>query len=264
MVNQIIHGDCLDWLPTIPAESVDMCYIDPPFCTNQHLDDYDDRWSDIVTYIGWMEERVRLIHKCLKNTGSIFLHCDWRASHRLRVMLDAVFEEKNFVNEIIWCYSAPSHCTRHFPRKHDTILFYSKSGNHSFNTDKARTPHSRQNPSNGSNSMVSGKRSAKEIRLLELERLKKGKIIEDWWTDIPSGGHISKHERIGYKTQKPEKLLDRIISCSTNKGDIVLDCFVGGGTTAVVAAKLGRRFIVGDISERAIEITRQRVESVVG
>ena len=270
--NSIVCGDCINWLGDIPPESIDMCYIDPPFFANSERKiiwgngyerrAYEDRWKGgIRAYIEWMEKRVRLIHRCLKDTGSIFLHCDWHASHRLRVMLDKVFGDKNFVNEIIWCYTGPSNTTKFFPRKHDNILFYSKSDKHTFNIREARVPHKRQKPSTGKG-MASGKRSIEEIKILEIESLKIGKVVEDHWNDIPSGSHIPRKERIGYKTQKPEKLLERIIKCSTNEGDVVLDCFGGGGTTAVVAAKLNRKFITGDVSPVAVRVISDRLKKI--
>ena len=123
--NNIMVGDCLDWLKEIPSKSVDMCYIDPPFFSNRNyeiiwgngyeLRSFGDRWKGgVKTYIVWMEERVKQIHRVLKDTGSIFLHCDWRASHRLRVMLDDVFGERNFVNEIIWCYKSGGASSKYF------------------------------------------------------------------------------------------------------------------------------------------------------
>lgn len=136
--NNVVCGDCLDWLQDIPPKSIDMCYIDPPFFSNkQHeiiwgngyeLRSFDDRWKGGVSaYIEWMEERVRLIHRCLKDTGSIFLHCDWRANHRIRIMLDDVFGENNYLNEIIWHYDGMQSPSKvKLARKHDNILRYAK------------------------------------------------------------------------------------------------------------------------------------------
>ena len=150
--NSVVVGDCIEWLKHVPSKSVDMCYIDPPFFSNKTYEIlwgngyerrcFEDRFKGgIKTYIVWMEERVREIHRVLKDTGSIFLHCDWRASHRLRVMLDDVFGERNFVNEIVWCYTGPSNTKRYFPKKHDTIFWYSKSQKFIFNLDSARVPY---------------------------------------------------------------------------------------------------------------------------
>ena len=271
--NSVIAGDCLEWLKYIPSKSVDVCYLDPPFFSNRNyeviwgngyeLRAFKDRWKGgVKSYIVWMEERVKEIHRILKPTGSIFLHCDWHASHRLRVMLDDIFGENNFINEIIWCYSGPSKSPTFFPRKHDTIFFYSKKEKcHIFNLEKARIPYKRKKPSTGQG-MASGNRTKEEIRKAELYWIKKGKVVEDYWNDIPSGSHISKKERIGYKTQKPESLIKRIIQCCSNENDTILDCFAGGGTTAAVAAKLGRRFITGDVSPVAVRVISKRLNKL--
>ena len=270
--NYVICGDCLDWLEDVPPASVDICYIDPPFFSNKNYEiiwgngyerrSFEDRWKGgINAYIEWMEKRVKLIHSCLKDTGSIFLHCDWRASHRLRVMLDEVFGEKNFVNEIVWCYTGPSNSKNFFPRKHDIILFYSKK-HVNFNCESVRIPYS--NPKTftmgGSGSLARKNKPKTTYKTGLEEALARGKIVEDYWIDIPSLS-VSK-ERIGYKTQKPEALLERVIQCSTNEDDIVLDCFAGGGTTAVVAAKLNRKFIVGDVSPVAVRVISDRLNEI--
>lgn len=257
--NSVVCGDCLDWLKDIPPESVDMCYIDPPFFSNkQHeitsgsdreLRSFDDRWKGgINAYIEWMEQRIRLIHRCLKDTGSIFLHCDWRASHRLRIVLDEVFGEKRFVNEIIWFYKSGGSTQVRFSRKHDTIFFYSKGQKHKFIPSKEKS-YNRQYKKY---SFAGVDEYKDDIGWHTLVNMK------DVW-DIDMVGRTSK-ERVGYPTQKPEKLLERIIQCSTDKGDMVLDCFVGGGTTASVATNLNRRFIVGDISSVAVRVTCDRLK----
>ena len=143
--NSVVVGDCLEWLKFIPSNSIDMCYIDPPFFSNKNyeiiwgngyeLRSFGDRWKGgIKSYIVWMEERVKEIHRVLKDTGSIFLHCDWRASHRLRVILDDIFGEKNFLNEIIWTYNRWTTKSKTFQKIHDNIFWYSKSRNYKFNT----------------------------------------------------------------------------------------------------------------------------------
>ena len=244
--NYIVVGDCLEWLDFIPANSVDLCYIDPPFFSNNNyellwgngyeLRSFKDRWKGTIkSYITWMEERVRKIHRTLKDTGSILLHCDWHASHRLRVILDDVFGEKNFVNEIVWCYLGGGASKRWFSRKHDTIFLYSKNNHYKFNTLKE----------------LRSKKSLKRLENPNGARIDKNKTI-NWdkrnivshWSDIQILNPMSK-ERIGYRTQKPEALLERIIKSCSNKGDLVLDCFGGGGTTASVAYQLNRQFITG-------------------
>lgn len=264
--NNVICGDCKDWLHYIPDNKIDLIYIDPPFFSNRNyeiiwgngfeLRSYGDRWKGgIEHYISWMRERLVIAHKKLSPTGSFFLHCDWHANHHLRVLLDDIFGEKNFRNEIIWCYTGPAKGSSYFPRKHDTILFFSKTKENYFSG--LRTKHKRQTLSAGKTGMANKNKNKKDIKTAEVLSLKQGKLIESYWTDIPSGSHISKNERIGYKTQKPEKLIKRIIECCTKEDDIVLDFFGGGGTTAKSAYDLGRRFIIGDISPVAVRVIKE-------
>ena len=278
--NSIFCGDCIEWLKEVPDNSIDLCYIDPPFYSNEDREtvwgngyekrSFKDRWKGgMPVFIEWMRERVRLIHRKLKDTGSIFLHCDHHASHHLRVMLEELFGADNFVNEIIWCYTGPTPRANYFSRKHDTIFWYAKKkGEHQFNIEEALVPHKRKKPSAGRTSMSAGRRTFEEVKEQERKRLEKGKKVEDWWhedwwhedwcedwwDDISSGSHISIYERLDYPTQKPEALLDRIIRCTTHAGAVVLDCFGGGGTTAAVATKLGRQFITGDVSPVAMKM----------
>ncbi len=258
--NQIVWGDCLDWLDFVEKGTVDVCYIDPPFFSNKkyeiiwgngyELRSFGDRWKGgIEVYIKWMQERVIKIHEALKPTGSIFLHCDWRASHRLRFMLDEVFGKENFVNEIIWSYKTGGVSKNWFGRKHDNIYFYSKNGTPTFNLQKEKSylPH---------------KYGFKNIKI------KKDNIgyyrdvyMRDVF-DIPAL-RGNQPETIEYNTQKPEKLLERIIKASTNEGDLVLDCFGGGGTTAAVASKLNREFIIGDVSPVACRVIAYRLNQRV-
>ena len=255
--NSIVVGDCLEWLKFIPNNSIDLCAIDPPFFSNKTYEIiwgngyerrcFEDRFKGgVKTYIAWMEERVREIHRVLKPTGSIFLHCDWRASHRLRVMLDDVFGEKDFVNEIIWCYAGGGISKKRLPKKHDTILWYSKTKNYFY-----EAPMRKYSPT-GSGRHSDGSKYDKE---------KDRTPYNDWWNDLSPVNTMSK-ERIGYRTQKSEELYKRIIECSTKKGNLVLDCFAGGGTTAAVAAKLGRSFIAGDVSPVATRVIAQRLNNL--
>ena len=256
-INSVVCGDCLEWLQDIPPESIDLCYIDPPFFSNKsreiiwgngyELRSFDDRWKGgINAYIEWMEERVKMIHRCLKDTGSIFLHCDWHASHRLRVMLDEVFGADNFINEIIWLYRTGGGTKRRFGRKHDNIFWFSKdSKKYFYKCIKERIYYEKPffNPKQDKDG-----------------RYYADVLPDDTW-DIKAVLNVSS-ERIGYRTQKPEKLLERVIQCSTKEGDVVLDCFGGGGTTAAVAAKLDRRFIVGDVSPVAVRVTSKRLRDL--
>jgi len=257
-MNKIYLGDNIEWLNEIQDESIDMCYIDPPFFTQRQLIDnktkisFNDKFESSKVYIEWMRPRIELIYKKLKKTGSIFLHCDWHASHRLRCLLDDVFGEKNIINEIIWFYSGAAPQKKSFAKKHDTIFFYAKNiNNYIFNSDSIRIPYEGTGGYQNSNGIVNNGKLYKANPL--------GKIPEDVWK-IPIIHPNDIKERVGYPTQKPEKLLERIIQCSTKEGDIVLDCFGGSGTTAFVAKKLNRNFITGDISQQAVDIITKRLK----
>ena len=219
--------------------------------------------TGMLAYLVYMAERIAALHRVLKDTGSIYLHCDPTASHYLKTIMDCVFGANNFRNEIVWCYTSPANVTKHFPRKSDSILFYTRSDAYVFNPQ--RIQHKRQHLSAGATGMASRNKDFKTVRELEARALERGKLIENWWTDIPSGSHISKNERLGYPTQKPIALLKRIIQASSNENDIVLDPFCGCGTTAEAAYQLGRRLIGIDISPYAItRICRDRLKHADG
>lgn len=283
----------------LDSESIDLCYIDPPFFSGKDynfvFDDkseikaFGDKWiGGINHYISWMTERVKEIHRVLKPTGSIFLHCDWHASHRLRVMLDNIFGESNFVNEIIWRrqFSASSKTvSTSLGNNHDTIFWFSKTKNNKKN--KLFLPYSEERIKKDfiykdkkgvyktaqlkTCSEKKLKQLKNENRLVKTKNEKyrykiylndsKGVALDNLWMDINFVTSKSK-ERLGYKTQKPEALLKRIIECSTNKDDVVLDAFGGSGTTSAVAAKLGRRFITGDVSPVAFKTITKRLNDI--
>ena len=271
--NLIYCGDNLEILAKFPENSIDLIYADPPFFSNKtyeiiwgngaELKVYEDRWKGgINVYIERMKERLWQCWRVLKDTGLMYLHCDWHANHRLRVAMDEIFEERNFRNEIIWCYTGPSGATRDFPRKHDTILRYSKSDNYFSNLDAVRIPYKELHSDKGKTARIWGKKGILQNEAVRQDYLKKGKIPEDYWLDIPSGGHISPQERTGYTTQKPRALLERIIKASSKEGDIVLDPFCGCGTTLVVAHKLGRKWIGIDVSPLACDVMKRELTKV--
>ncbi len=263
--NNLVFGDCKDWLHHIPDNSVDLIYIDPPFFSNKNYEvvwgngfekrSFEDRFKGINHYSAWIKERLFIAKEKLKNSGSIFLHCDYRANYKLREILNEVFGEKGFINEIIWCYHGPgSPKMKQFNRKHDTIFWYYKKSKWVFNREDIRVPYKDPKQTLRKSMSSTGKFTALEAE----KQRKKGKVPEDWW--VMRIVARSKKENIGYKTQKPEMLIKRIIKCSTNKNDIVLDFFAGGGTTAKVAHDLGRRFIVGDVSPVAYRVIIDRLK----
>lgn len=206
----------------------------------------ESHWKPLANYLYYMMERLEACKRVLKPTGSIYLHCDWRASSYLRMVMDEVFGYENFRNEIIWCYSGGGVPKKDYPRKHDIILRYSKAKNFVFNVKyKAYSE--------------STKKGGKHFDGSPLR--KEGTPITDWWTDIfPASGWAK--ENTGYPTQKPEALLERIIKASSNNGDTVLDPFCGCGTTIVAAHKLGRKWIGIDSKEEAFKVIKKRVSKM--
>ncbi|MDQ3525137.1 MAG: hypothetical protein M3451_08810 [Chloroflexota bacterium] len=250
--------DNLSRLRELPSESVDLIYLDPPFFSNRvyeviwgdeaEVRSFEDRWEGgIQHYVEWLHERVIEMHRVLNPTGVLFLHCDWHAGHYLKVMLDGVFGYRQFMNEIVWCYRGGGVPKTAYARKHDTIFFYSKSRKHHFT------------PQYVEYSEYSVRKSPKNKRpngsFIDLDR---GAHMPDWWTDINSLQTWSP-ERMGWPTQKPEALLERIISSASPPDAVVLDPFCGCGTTIAVAERLGRRWIGIDISPTAIEVMRRRI-----
>ncbi|MGU9962744.1 MAG: DNA methyltransferase [Candidatus Halichondribacter symbioticus] len=221
----------------------------------------EGRASYNFCYLAYMAIRLIECQRVLKSTGSIYLHCDPTMSHYLKLLLDCIFGEKNFRNEIIWCYTGPGIANRAFKRKHDIILFYAKSELTDFNP--IRVSHKRQSVSVGASSYAAGSRTLEQAKQAEAEAIERGKAIEDWWSDIGSGSHISKNERQGYPTQKPLALLERIIAASCPKGGIVLDPFCGCATTCVAAEKLERQWVGVDVSIKAYDLVRTRLRKEV-
>jgi len=270
--NQLICGDNLEVLSTIPANSIDLIYIDPPFFSNRNYEiiwgdeaeirSFEDRFAgDINVYIEWMKDRVMELHRVLKPTGSMYLHCDWHAGHYLKVMMDGVFGYNNFLNEIIWKYFGPTASHNNYPRKHDNILFYSKT-----NSDKRYFDQRAILVNYDEKAIARYDKVDKDGRRYKLYNEKDGTVRKAYIREgrptevfeIPFVQGTAE-ERLGYPTQKPEALLEKIIKASSNKGDIVLDAFCGCGTAMAVAQKLGRRWIGIDISPSAIALVKKRL-----
>lgn len=269
--NVIYCGDNLIKLKNLPDNSVDVVYVDPPFNSNRHYElfwgdkrekvAFDDRFGDPLNYINWMEPRLHEIRRVLKPTGSFFFHCDWHICHYIKVLLDQIFGIDNFRNEIIWCYNRPGNSRmKNFTRSHDTILYYVKSKKTPFYADPVRRPYSQSSLAREgySKTGISGEFKEKVCVLNP-----NGKFPPDWWDDIPPLRPNSK-ERIGYPTQKPVSLIDRILLCSSVEGDIVLDAFCGCGTTLESSHKLKRKWIGIDISPTACRVMSHRLFEKVG
>ncbi|MEK6927730.1 MAG: site-specific DNA-methyltransferase [Nanoarchaeota archaeon] len=218
---------------------------------------YRDTWGKKQDSFNQMiYERLKLMKDLLAEDGSIYVHCDWRVSGYMRLILDEIFGKENFRNEIVWCYSGPGKIDRGFTRKHDTILFYAKNKEITiFNTP--RIGHKSGIHNRGAFLGKTSEDSAERVEELE----KEGKRLEDWWIDIFTADRM-RNELVGYPTQKPEELIERIIKASSNEGDLVADFFCGSGTTLAVAEKLGRKWIGSDLGKFGIHTTRKRLIGV--
>lgn len=297
--NVLYYGDNLDVLRRhVRDESVDLVYLDPPFNSNvtynvlfsEHdetpaaaqIEAFTDTWhwdtaaaaayeevvegggqvadamiafrtllgtSDMLAYLSMMAPRLKALHSALKSTGSLYLHCDPTASHYLKLLLDAVFGPTKFLNEVIWCHYGGGQSKKWFPRKHDTLLVYRKGASWTFNADDVRVPYE-----SGYASTVFGKKGDPNQKVYLPNP--KGKIPEDFWIiNRPYGREV-----LGYPTQKPEALLERIIKASSNEGDVVLDPFCGCGTTIAAAQKLNRRWFGIDITHLATGLIKHRLQ----
>lgn len=285
-INRLIYGDNLLALAALLAENenaqdhlqtslrgkVDLIYIDPPFDSkadyrtkinlpNASLEArpttieqfaYSDTWKNgTASYLEMMIPRLILMRELLSNEGSIYVHIDWHVGHYVKIILDEIFGKENFRNEIVWCYTGPSAVKNAFPRKHDIIFFYAKSDSAIFHGDFVKH---KSGVHNTGQVFGSNKENIEGIKSLE----ERGKMVEDWWIDIFTTDRV-RSEMVGYGTQKPTKLLERIIRASSNPNSIVADFFSGSGTTAAVAEKLGRRWIATDLGKPACMVARKRL-----
>jgi DNA modification methylase len=257
-LNKLYCDDNLEVMKRLPSNSIDLIYIDPPFFSNRNYESiwndkqetasFNDRWKGGINhYCEWMRERLTEIHRLLKPTGSLFCHLDWHACHYIKLELDKIFGYQNFRNEIIWHYFMGGKPKKFFARKHDNIFWYAKSDKWTFNYQK----HLRQLPKKPSLKSHKG--------IFEKEGIWYSEVgMDDVW-DI-SGVFNMSNEYMGYPTQKPELLLERIIKSCSKEGNIIADFFCGCGTALAVAHKLGRKYIGCDISPTAIKIANERLK----
>ncbi len=273
--NKIYHGNCVEKLKEIEANKVDLIYFDPPFFTqrkhsltnkdNSKTYEFDDKYNSIEEYLELVENVLVQSKRVLKNTGSVFLHCDKTASHNIRAVMDKVFGRENFQSEIIWSYKRWSNAKKGLLNAHQVIFFYSKTQDFKFNTlytDYSATTNldqilqDRERNENGK-SVYKKDENGNVI----LGKEKKGVPLSDVW-EIPYLNPKAR-ERTGYPTQKPVLLLNQILNIVTDEGDLVVDPFCGSGTTCVSAKSLKRQFIGIDISKDAVELANSRLEEMV-
>jgi len=314
MENQLFYGDNLDVLRRhIKDESVDLCYIDPPFNSKRNynqiynnigkedqaqaqafidtwtwddyanqglaeiLENYQGKFTSqsidliagltkvlskgsLLAYLIHITLRVVEIHRVLKPTGSFYLHCDPTASHYLKLILDTIFcsQGGDFRNEIIWCYRGGGSPKKDFGRRHDVILRYSKTNEYEFNSNAIRIPYQAEGIGRKDDAMWGKHKGTNKV----YKPHPLGKIPEDWW--LMNILNANDPERLGYPTQKPEELLERIIKVSSNEGDVVLDAYCGCGTTVAVSQRLNRQWIGIDITYQSISLILKRLEDSFG
>lgn len=273
--NKIYHGNCIEKLKEIEANKVDLIYFDPPFFTqrkhsltnkdNSKTYEFDDKYNSMEEYLELVENVLAQSKRVLKNTGSVFLHCDKTASHNIRVVMDKVFGRENFQSEIIWSYKRWSNAKKGLLNAHQVIFFYSKTQDFKFNTlytnysattNLDQILQDRERNENGKSVYKKD-----ENGNIVLGKEKKGVPLSDVW-EIPYLNPKAK-ERTGYPTQKPVLLLNQILNIVTEEGDLVVDPFCGSGTTCVSAKSLKRQFIGIDISKDAVELANSRLEEMV-
>lgn len=274
--NRLFFGDNLHIMRQLPSKSIDLIYIDPPFFSGRNYNvifgdknevrSFSDIWEGgMPGYLIWLNTRLYEMKRLLKDAGSIYVHLDWHASHYVKVEMDKIFGVDNFINEIVWCYETAGKSKKTFSRKHDTILLYGKTENYFLDVTQSPMPRKRNKhmkigfDENGREYEEKTDASTKKVYRWYFDE---GRLPFDYWTDIQFINWEAK-ERIGYPTQKPEELLERIIKVSTNEGDTVADFFSGGGTAPAVAQKLNRRWIASDQSRIAVSITSDRIARLV-
>ncbi len=270
----LINNDCLKTMKNMDSNVIDMVYLDPPFFTQkeQSLKDnkgkeysFDDRWDTMQEYLLYIKVRVEEAKRLLKDSGTLFLHCDSKASHYLKLMLDEVFGIENFRSEIIWTYKRWSNSKKGLLNAHQTIFFYSKGNKFKFNkifTDYSVTTNIDQILQDRVKNSI-GKTTYKtdENGQVVSTNEKLGVPLSDVW-EIPFLNPKAK-ERVGYPTQKPILLLERILEISTDEGDTVLDPFCGSGTTLVAAMLNKRKYIGIDVNEEALKLAENRLSNPV-
>ena len=261
-INEVYLVDNLDLLTEIEPKFIDLIYIDPPFYSGVDYKEFSDVWSSLDQYLEFMSVRIQEMHRILKETGSFYIHCDSSAKFDLKPVCDEIFGRNKFRREIIWNVGSVSGFKSQingWVRQHDSILYYTKSDDFTFN--RQYIPYKKEYIKKmfrykDDDGRIYRKRRGGKQYLDE----KPGTVVGDVWNDIFSFQTTTRSsEYTGYPTQKPEKLLERIILSSSNEGDIVADFFCGSGTTLIVASNLNRNWIGTDINPNAIKLTKQRL-----
>lgn len=269
IMNLYYCGDNYDllsyWTQTPNSPKIDLIYIDPPymseldylstvsvgnFSTIHHINRsaFQDRWPlGLDSYLDMLYGRLRLMRQVLAETGSIFVHVDWHASHYVRVLLDEIFGRENFINEIVWCFTGGSSSRRYFHRKHDLIFWYARSSDYLYNPQyRPYTP----------GTLERGLTAVKGDRYKLHEE---GALMQDWWTDINKILSPTAYENLKFPTQKPKELIKRLVLAASQPGDLVADFFSGSGSLAEVCNDTGRQWVLSDNSKLALQTCLYRL-----
>ncbi len=290
--NRLIYGDNLLAMAALLAGDsqtpslrgkIDLIYIDPPYDSKADYRTkvklpgatisqkptvleqfaYSDTWAGgTASYLAMIVPRLILMRELLSDRGSIFVHLDWHVGHYVKIILDEVFGKDNFINEVIWTYKFGARGKSAFGRKHDAIYFYGKTDQYFLNLDAVRVPHEPASLELNFRKVDDDGRRYREGRWSNGRVYRyyadEGRALDDVWNDLNSL-HQADPERLDYATQKPSSLLERIIKAATPESGLVADFFVGSGTTAAAAERLGRRWVVSDLGKPAAMITRKRL-----
>jgi DNA modification methylase len=293
--NRLINGDNLAVMTALQSEpgvKIDLLYLDPPFFTGREWrtreaaaeapSAFTDTWRTLGDYLQWLFDRLTLARELLSPHGSLYLHLSWHSVHYAKLLLDEIFGVDRFQNEIVWCYREAINSKKRWNRKHDTLLFYTRSETFTFHPERVLLPYSESNVRKyrlrddkgayrvmGRGITDSPLRSKRDLspetealfpELTFRHYLGEGTLPLDYWNiDIENQASPL---RTGYPTQKPEALLERILLASSNPGDLVADFCCGSGTTLAVAHRLGRRWIGCDLGDEAIRTTRDRLQKL--
>ena len=250
-LNQVYLKDNLELMKEIPDNYIDLIYCDILYGTGRKFKDYQDLKADRKVIENHYIPRIKEMHRILKDTGSIYLQMDCRINHWIRILMDDVFGYDNFRNEIVWCYNGGGVTDKNFNKKHDVIVLYAKTYKYIYNIQY-------QAYNDNSTKRLLNKHKGKD----KSKKLDRGTPMVDWWINIKCIVNPANKEYVDYKTQKPKALLERIIKASSNENDIVADFYMGSGTSMVVAKELKRKYIGCDISEKAVAITKKRLNAV--
>lgn len=265
---RLIQGDNYDVIQVLLhngyEEKFDLIYLDPPYYSETNYNSkikignkdeerqitrpvFKDSWESLDVYLDYLYPVLVLSRELLSREGNLFVHLDWHASHYIKVILDEIFSKERFINQIVWCYGGGSGAKRYFHRKHDIILWYSKSNDYIFNPQYR--PYTEKTLDRGLTKVKGNKYVLNE----------KGAFMQDWWTDINKILSPTAYENVKFPTQKPIALLDRIIKAGSNENSLIGDFFCGSGTTALAAECLNRFWVVCDNNNIAVQTTQNRL-----